>query len=158
MKINSRIIKSYIFLFSILVLLSGCQQKKASQNQTPYLIMLSMDGFRWDYTDMHDTPNFDRVAKKGVKAASGNNIKVHYTGYFKNGKKFDSSVDRGNPLEFELGIGRVIKGWDIGMAQLRTGEKARLIIGAPLAYGSKGNRSIPPNAKLIFDVELIEVN
>ena len=95
---------------------------------------------------------------KGVKAVSGNNIKVHYTGYFKNGKKFDSSVDRGNPLEFELGIGRVIKGWDIGMAQLRTGEKARLIIGAPLAYGSKGNRSIPPNAKLIFDVELIEVN
>ena len=70
MKINYGIIKSYIFLFSILVLLSGCQPKKATQNQTPYLIMLSMDGFRWDYTDMHDTPNFDRIAEKGVKAAS----------------------------------------------------------------------------------------
>jgi len=95
---------------------------------------------------------------KGIKAESGKTVKVHYSGYFDNGKKFDSSVDRGTPLEFELGIGRVIKGWDIGIEQLRTGEKARLIIGSSLAYGSKGSRSIPPNATLTFDVELIEVN
>lgn len=93
----------------------------------------------------------------GIQAENGKNIAVHYSGYLKNGKKFDSSVDRGTPFRFPLGQGRVIKGWDLGVLKMRTGEKARLIIDPSLAYGDKGMGSIPPNATLIFDVELLEV-
>lgn len=70
MKIKPGILKLLIIFFSISILFSGCQKKQKSQNQTPYLIMLSMDGFRWDYTDMYDTPNFDMIAERGVKAES----------------------------------------------------------------------------------------
>jgi peptidylprolyl isomerase len=92
----------------------------------------------------------------GVKAQSGMNVTVHYSGYFKNWKKFDSSVDRGDPFRFPLGQGRVIKGWDLGIAQMRTGEKARLIISPEMGYGERGYATIPGNATLFFDVELIE--
>lgn len=95
---------------------------------------------------------------KGIQPTDGQVVSVHYSGYFKNLEKFDSSVDRGNPFSFPLGKGRVIKGWDYGIAELRTGEKARLIIAADLAYGKNGRGSIPPNATLLFDVELLEVN
>lgn len=95
---------------------------------------------------------------KGVKAEAGKTVKVHYTGYLMDGKKFDSSVERGEPIEFPLGQGRVIKGWDEGIALLHTGEKAQLIIPYQLAYGEQGYPgAIPPKATLIFDVELVEV-
>lgn len=100
---------------------------------------------------------FVRRNESGIKAENGKNVSVHYSGYLKSGKKFDSSVDRGAPYRFSLGQGRVIKGWDIGIAQMKTGEKARLIIAPELAYGAKGMSIIPPNATLIFDVELLEV-
>jgi FKBP-type peptidyl-prolyl cis-trans isomerase len=94
----------------------------------------------------------------GVKAEAGKNVKVHYTGYLQDGKKFDSSVERGEPIEFPLGKGNVIKGWDEGIALLHTGEKARLVIPYQLAYGEQGYPgAIPPKATLIFDVELVEV-
>ena len=94
----------------------------------------------------------------GKQAIAGSTVRVHYSGYLKNGKKFDSSVDRGDPIEFPLGQGRVIKGWDAGISKLKTGEKARLIIASELAYGSQGyQKAIPPNASLYFDVELLEV-
>jgi len=96
--------------------------------------------------------------EKGVKAEAGKNVKVHYTGYLTDGKKFDSSVERGEPIEFPLGQGRVIKGWDEGIALMKTGEKARLVIPYQLAYGEQGYPgAIPPKATLIFDVELVEV-
>ncbi|MEQ8324280.1 MAG: FKBP-type peptidyl-prolyl cis-trans isomerase [Vicingaceae bacterium] len=95
---------------------------------------------------------------EGKKAVTGSAVKVDYSGFFKNGKKFDSSVDRGDPFTFTLGQGQVIKGWDLGIAELRTGEKAKLLIAPELGYGSRGYQGlIPPNAKLIFDVELLEV-
>jgi len=95
---------------------------------------------------------------KGVKAEAGKTVKVHYTGYLMDGKKFDSSVERGEPIEFPLGQGNVIKGWDEGIALLHTGEKAQLIIPYQLAYGEQGYPgAIPPKATLIFDVELVEV-
>ena len=95
---------------------------------------------------------------KGVQAVSGKTVKVHYTGYLTDGKKFDSSVERGEPIAFPLGMGNVIKGWDEGIALMKTGEKARLIIPYQLAYGEQGYPgAIPPKATLIFDVELVEV-
>ena len=94
----------------------------------------------------------------GKKPQRGNSVLVHYSGYFRNGKKFDSSVDKGDPITFPIGQGMVIQGWDLGISQLRKGEKAKLLISPELGYGSRGYYNfIPPNANLIFDVELLEV-
>ena len=95
---------------------------------------------------------------EGEQAETGKEVKVHYSGYLENGKMFDSSVERGSPFSFPLGEGRVIKGWDEGVALLKTGEKARFIIPHELAYGERGYPPvIPPRATLIFDVELLGV-
>jgi peptidylprolyl isomerase len=94
---------------------------------------------------------------EGEQPLNGEYVIVHYSGFFKNWKKFDSSVDRGVPFNFQLGQGQVIKGWDYGIAQLKKGEKARLLIDSDLAYGPNGRGSIPPNATLYFDVELIDI-
>lgn len=92
----------------------------------------------------------------GIQAASGNTVKVHYTGYFTNGTIFDSSVERGEPIEFVLGAGNVIKGWDEGIALLKVGGKARLIIPYSLGYGENDFYTIPGKSTLIFDVELVD--
>ena len=94
---------------------------------------------------------------EGETAKAGSGVAVHYTGYLEDGTKFDSSVERGQPFTFVLGQGQVIKGWDEGIALLKVGEKARLIIPPTLGYGENGTGPIPPNATLVFDVELIGV-
>ncbi|HLG14607.1 MAG TPA: FKBP-type peptidyl-prolyl cis-trans isomerase [Blastocatellia bacterium] len=100
----------------------------------------------------------DLVKGKGPAAKSGKTVKVHYTGTLENGKKFDSSLDRGEPYEFTLGRGSVIPGWDQGLLDMRVGGKRRLIIPPELGYGARGmGSSIPPNSTLIFEVELLEV-
>jgi FKBP-type peptidyl-prolyl cis-trans isomerase FkpA len=107
----------------------------------------------------------DRVVGKGKEATPGSTVYVHYTGWLhkplapkQRGKKFDSSLDRGEPLDFQLGAGRVIKGWDQGVAGMRVGGKRTLIIPSALAYGKRGaGGMIPPDADLIFDVELVNV-
>lgn len=97
----------------------------------------------------------------GAEAKAGQKVKVHYTGWLNDGKdgkgkKFDSSVDRGQPFMFTLGVGQVIKGWDEGVAGMKSGGKRTLYIPAKLAYGNRGAGSaIPPNADLIFDVEFL---
>ncbi|WP_121665552.1 peptidylprolyl isomerase [Mesonia aquimarina] len=97
--------------------------------------------------------------EEGEKPNGGDQVKVHYTGMLANGEKFDSSYDRGKPLEFPVGVGKVIPGWDEGIRLLKTGEKARLIIPPYLGYGERGAGGvIPPNAILIFDVELVGIN
>lgn len=90
---------------------------------------------------------------------AGDNVTMHYTGTLENGKVFDSSVTRGKPFQFTVGVGQVIKGWDEGVPQLSLGEKAKLIIPGDKAYGPRGYPGlIPPNATLIFDVELLKIN
>ncbi|ADV68471.1 FKBP-type peptidyl-prolyl cis-trans isomerase [Deinococcus maricopensis] len=95
---------------------------------------------------------------QGVQAEKGKMVRVHYVGMLQDGTKFDSSRDRGEPIEFPLGVGYVIPGWDQGIAQLRVGDHARLTIPPHLGYGAGGvPGAIPPNATLIFDVELVDV-
>jgi peptidylprolyl isomerase len=94
-----------------------------------------------------------------VKAENGKTVEVHYTGFLKDGKVFDSSISRGQPISFPLGQGMVIKGWEEGIALMHVGDKLRLIIPSDLGYGAAGagGGSIPPNSTLFFDVELMGV-
>ena len=106
----------------------------------------------------------DTVVGKGKEAVPGKTVEVHYTGWLhdpaakdKLGKQFDSSVGRG-PFSFPLGAGRVIKGWDEGVAGMKVGGKRTLVIPPELGYGTRGAGGvIPPNATLVFDVELLDV-
>ncbi|HKI06150.1 MAG TPA: FKBP-type peptidyl-prolyl cis-trans isomerase [Thermoanaerobaculia bacterium] len=95
---------------------------------------------------------------QGAEAQTGKNVSVHYTGWLENGTKFDSSKDSGRPFSFPLGAGHVIRGWDEGVAGMKVGGKRRLTIPANLGYGAQGAGGvIPPNATLIFEVELLKV-
>ena len=102
---------------------------------------------------------WDITVGTGAEAKPGQTVRVHYTGWLeRNGKKFDSSVDRGQPFTFKLGEGRVIKGWDQGVEGMKVGGKRQLLIPPNLGYGDRGAGGvIPPDATLIFDVELLAV-
>lgn len=92
----------------------------------------------------------------GDEATPGHQVSVHYTGWLTTGEKFDSSLDRGTPFQFALGGGQVIKGWDQGVAGMKIGGKRKLTIPPELGYGARGAGSaIPPNATLVFEVELL---
>jgi len=99
----------------------------------------------------------DQVVGTGEAAVAGKTVNVHYTGWLENGKKFDSSVDRGQPFSFPLGAGRVIKGWDEGVQGMKVGEKRQLVIPAKLAYGERSVGPIPANSTLVFDVDLLRI-
>ena len=116
---------------------------------------------------MTESPNglkyTDTKVGAGAEATRGKKVTVHYTGWLYNngqkGKKFDSSVDRGEPFSFNLGAGQVIPGWDQGVAGMKIGGQRTLIIPAALGYGARGAGGvIPPNATLMFDVELLKVD
>ena len=114
-------------------------------------------------TEMPDGLKYtDTLVGTGAIATPGHSVSVHYTGWlYENGakgKKFDSSLDRGQPFSFKLGAGQVIKGWDEGVAGMKVGGKRKLTIPPDLGYGARGAGGvIPPNATLMFDVELLAV-
>lgn len=131
------------------------------------VLLLAACGGAPPYTggDVADLQRIDVEAGEGTPAAVGDEVSVHYTGWLydqnapdKRGAQFDSSHDRGQPFVFELGAGRVIRGWDEGVAGMRPGGTRELHIPAWLGYGDNGaGRAIPPGASLVFEVELLEI-
>ena len=100
----------------------------------------------------------DVVEGSGAEAKAGQRVVVHYTGWLTNGSKFDSSKDRNDPFDFKLGAGQVIRGWDEGVAGMKVGGTRKLTIPPQLGYGARGAGGvIPPNATLVFEVELLDV-
>jgi FKBP-type peptidyl-prolyl cis-trans isomerase FkpA len=100
----------------------------------------------------------DLALGDGAAAVAGQRVSVHYTGWLTDGRKFDSSVDRNEPFSFALGRGVVIRGWDEGVAGMQVGGKRRLTVPPHLGYGARGAGGvIPPNATLVFEVELLDV-
>jgi peptidylprolyl isomerase len=97
----------------------------------------------------------DIVVGQGATPQPGQQVTVHYTGWLTNGKKFDSSVDKGQPFQFVLGQGEVIKGWDEGVSTMQIGGKRKLFVPPELGYGSRDMGDIPPNSTLVFEVELL---
>ncbi|MBL8193708.1 MAG: FKBP-type peptidyl-prolyl cis-trans isomerase [Blastocatellia bacterium] len=100
----------------------------------------------------------DLVVGSGASPQFAQTVSVHYTGWLTDGKKFDSSVDRGQPFQFQIGVGMVIKGWDEGVMTMKVGGKRKLTIPPQIGYGARGAGGIiPPNATLVFEVELLGV-
>jgi peptidylprolyl isomerase len=131
------------------ILLSACANYRA-----PKAIPPAAGKIREQYTMRY----IEVKLGTGKLAEPGKMYSVHYTGWLRDGKKFDSSLDRGKPIVFEQGKRRVIPGWDAGFEGMRVGGKRRFFIPYQLAYGEKGRPpAIPPKAELIFDVELIDV-
>ncbi len=136
---------SFILVMAMLSLTIGAGGSMAENNQE----VTTPSGLKY----------VDQAVGTGEAAVVGKNVSVHYTGWLENGKKFDSSVDRGQPFSFPLGAGRVIKGWDEGVQGMKVGGKRKLTIPSDLGYGSRGAGGvIPPNATLVFDVELLGVH
>ena len=131
------------------------EREAAAKKEAEALIGDTVAGF-----DQTESGLYHKMINKGsgAKAVAGKTVSVHYKGTLLDGKKFDSSYDRNEPIEFPLGAGHVIPGWDEGIALLEVGDKARFVIPPHLAYGAAGAGGvIPPNATLIFDVELMDV-
>ena len=140
--------------FSKIILEKEWEMKKRNKDMEEGLI----DTVNVKITLKSGLQYIDEIIGKGVNPKKGDKVVVHYTGTLEDGTKFDSSVDRNQPFEFPIGVGRVIKGWDEGVMLMKVGGKRKLIIPSNLAYGEKGAGGvIPPNATLIFDVELLEI-
>jgi len=148
--------KRITFLPLALLLTAGIFLTTACSEQAPT---------KMEKSNMTELIKTDNKLGEGALATAGKDVSVHYTGWLydeaapdHHGKKFDSSRDRGQPFEFPLGAGHVIKGWDQGVAGMKVGGQRTLVIPAHLGYGARGAGGvIPPNATLVFDVELLGV-
>jgi peptidylprolyl isomerase len=151
-----RNVEKFIVLLLLIVAIAipACSQKEAktvtersAETQSPAGAVKTPSGL--SYTDL--------VKGSGAAPVSGKSVTVHYTGWLEDGKKFDSSLDHGQPFVFRIGAGEVIPGWDEGVMSMRVGGKRKLFIPAQLGYGAAGAPgAIPPNANLIFEVELLD--
>jgi peptidylprolyl isomerase len=140
-------------------LLPGIDRNKAEKEQARKEKEIAMIKEKWPNTTTTASGLMYQVVKEGdgeVKPQPGTTVKAHYTGTLLDGRKFDSSRDRGEPISFPVGAGRVIKGWDEALLDMKKGEKRTLIIPPDLAYGSRGVGPIPPNSTLVFEVELLD--
>jgi peptidylprolyl isomerase len=145
---NAKLIVSLLFLFSIFTFEVEAQTRRRRTPRSSSAAITTPSGLTY------------LITKKGTgrQLKAGDTVVLNYTGTLTNGLKFDSSHDRNEPLEFKLGAGRVIKGWDEGVGKLRVGDYAILVIPGKLAYGPKGIPNvIPPDATLIFVIEVIDV-
>ena len=135
-------------IFAALTLLIGVAATPLTNGATMSETKTTASGLKYEDVKVGD----------GDVATAGKTVSVHYTGWLTNGTKFDSSKDRGQPFEFPLGGGRVIKGWDEGVQGMKVGGVRKLTIPPSLGYGARGAGGvIPPNATLMFDVELLAV-
>jgi peptidylprolyl isomerase len=139
-------------------LVAGISERKAKEEKERLEKEKTIIKLKWPSATTTDSGLMYTVLKEGSgdKPASGTMIRVHYTGTFLDGRKFASSIDEGDPIPFPVGTGRVIKGWDEALLDMRKGEKRILIIPPDLAYGSQGRGPIPPNSTLVFEVELVD--
>jgi len=144
---------TYVVFFTLFTLLAAAALQAQGDNSSPTKVegkgKSTSSGLQY----------WDLKEGTGATASAGKSVSVHYTGWLaKDGKKFDSSVDRGQPFMFQLGAGQVIKGWDEGVSGMKVGGKRQLRIPPELGYGARGAGGvIPPNATLIFDVELLAI-
>src|SRR5580658_301300 len=143
-----------ILVLTVVSLVAQSATRKSSTANTNAPAKVTGDGVK--------TPSgltyWDLRVGNGEVAKEGSRVRVHYTGWLTNGKKFDSSVDAGKPFDFTIGNGEVIKGWEEGVAGMKVGGKRQLRIPPELAYGAEGYPpTIPPNATLIFDIQLLGV-
>ncbi|MBI2068233.1 MAG: FKBP-type peptidyl-prolyl cis-trans isomerase [Deltaproteobacteria bacterium] len=148
-----------IFLTMMAVLVFGCSKKSQPTTEgaaTAPAPEASMATAGQEQTTASGLKYIVLKEGTGVSPQPGQTITVHYTGWLTDGTKFDSSVDRGTPFQFQVGMGHVIKGWDEGVLMMKVGEKRKLIIPPQLGYGERGAGGvIPSNATLVFEVELL---
>ncbi len=136
-----------LMVFAIAIMLAACAPS-ANPTAQESKVVTTASGLQYE----------DIVVGTGASPSQGKTVSVHYTGTLTNGTKFDSSRDKGQPFQFVIGVGQVIKGWDEGVMSMKVGGRRKLTIPPQLGYGARGAGSvIPPNATLVFDVELLDV-
>ncbi|UFS69072.1 FKBP-type peptidyl-prolyl cis-trans isomerase [Geomonas sp. RF6] len=153
-----RIVEKFMvmLLLAAAIAIPACSQKDAKSGTEP--ATAAAPAVQGEVKTPSGLSFTDLVKGSGAAPVSGKSVTVHYTGWLENGQKFDSSVDRGEPLVFRIGTGQVIPGWDEGVMGMRVGGKRKLVIPPQLGYGANGAGGvIPPNATLVFEVELLDV-
>ncbi|GAB4367531.1 MAG: hypothetical protein Kow0042_08230 [Calditrichia bacterium] len=139
----------------ILFIMAGCSQKEKRSGPVDHPTVVAEDQYILTESGLKYA---DIVEGRGSSPKPGETVVVHYTGWLTDGKRFDSSVLRNKPFEFQIGQGRVISGWEEGVASMRVGGIRQLIIPPTLAYGERGVQGvIPPNSDLIFEIQLIDI-